>query len=605
MKKLFYSLLLIIFCMHSIDAIDKVYAIRKNHAASIWIQDSTIFTSTKFSQTNWSAAAPLYTSPDARDASIAVDDYGNCIAVWQASNAIYTAHLPAQGSWSQAIELAQAASHPRIAMNGSGQAVLVWTKQPCFLSSPSIQASCSIRGECWSKPETISSSAAVEPQVAIDPLGTIFAIWHTKNLCSTEGSYASFGGPWHEKIVLSPSHTKNCRIALHSDGKAVATWERTDSQTIQKATFPNMQLSLEPATSPAITRIVPNFGSTAGGNIVVITGSSFTGATNVSFGGTSTSFTVDSDLQISAVAPAGAAGSVHITVSTPSGTSSLTAYDQYTYEAAPAVLSLTPNFGSLSGGNQVTLTGENLVGVNAVSFGGAYAPGFTINSITQATVQVPPNSAGAVPVSLSSPHGTFLHSGTNNQYIYQTCPHISHLSTSYGPSSGGNQVIIYGCDFLGATNVSFGSQSASFTVDSNTQITAIAPAEKTSRSFSKEHVHVRVTTNEGTTNEHHYAYLSSFVHEPRKFHGTIHKHHGDHGNKYKLKMKWKHPHRDENVSAYAIYKDGKVEHTVSKHKRTLHTHVRSSHHLHKRYAISAVSPLGNESKKKKLHVKKT
>lgn len=64
-----------------------------------------------------------------------------------------------------------------------------------------------------------------------------------------------------------------------------------------------------------ITAVVPTFGGTAGGTSVVLTGSGFTDATSVMFGDTpATSFTVDTDGQVTAVSPAHVAGTVTVVV---------------------------------------------------------------------------------------------------------------------------------------------------------------------------------------------------------------------------------------------------------------------------------------------------
>ncbi|WP_161495018.1 autotransporter domain-containing protein [Caulobacter sp. BP25] len=103
------------------------------------------------------------------------------------------------------------------------------------------------------------------------------------------------------------------------------------------------------ATPPTVTGISPTSGTTAGGTSVVITGTNFTGATAVSFGATAASgFTVNSATQITATSPAGAAGVVDVTVTTPSGTSGTGAADQFTYVAAPATPTITASPPSLS-----------------------------------------------------------------------------------------------------------------------------------------------------------------------------------------------------------------------------------------------------------------
>ena len=91
--------------------------------------------------------------------------------------------------------------------------------------------------------------------------------------------------------------------------------------------------------APAVTGISPARGTTGGGTSVVITGSGFTGATSVSFDGTSTQRpTVDSDAKITVTSPPWTgtvdktgARTVDITVTTPVGTSAATAADQFTY----------------------------------------------------------------------------------------------------------------------------------------------------------------------------------------------------------------------------------------------------------------------------------
>ncbi len=76
-----------------------------------------------------------------------------------------------------------------------------------------------------------------------------------------------------------------------------------------------------PAPVPTVTGISPDIGPTTGGTSVTITGTNFTGATGVSFGGTSAaSYIVDSATQITATTPAHAAGAVNVTVTTAGGT---------------------------------------------------------------------------------------------------------------------------------------------------------------------------------------------------------------------------------------------------------------------------------------------
>jgi IPT/TIG domain len=83
--------------------------------------------------------------------------------------------------------------------------------------------------------------------------------------------------------------------------------------------------------APAVLGISPSSGPSAGGTTVTITGTSFAGASSVAFGTTpAVSFSVVSSTTITAVSPPGA-GTVDVIVTTPSGTSTLSPADQFTY----------------------------------------------------------------------------------------------------------------------------------------------------------------------------------------------------------------------------------------------------------------------------------
>jgi hypothetical protein len=62
------------------------------------------------------------------------------------------------------------------------------------------------------------------------------------------------------------------------------------------------------------------------------------------------------------------------------------------------------------------------------------------------------------------------------QFPSGTRPWIASIVPNSGPSTGGTTVVITGRNFTGATAVRFGANpAASFTVDSDTQITAVSP----------------------------------------------------------------------------------------------------------------------------------
>ncbi|MDH7974987.1 IPT/TIG domain-containing protein [Sphingomonas sp. AR_OL41] len=92
------------------------------------------------------------------------------------------------------------------------------------------------------------------------------------------------------------------------------------------------------AAAVTVTGLSKTSGPATGGTFLTISGTGFTGATAVKFGATSgTGITVVSATQITVTAPAGRAGTVDITVTTPGGTSVTSASDQFTYVAVPVL----------------------------------------------------------------------------------------------------------------------------------------------------------------------------------------------------------------------------------------------------------------------------
>jgi hypothetical protein len=86
------------------------------------------------------------------------------------------------------------------------------------------------------------------------------------------------------------------------------------------------------APAPAVTAVAPGGGPIAGGTTVTVTGSGFAPGSTVAFGTTAgTVVDVLSPTSLTVVAPARAAGQVHVRVSGPSGTSAVTAPGAYTY----------------------------------------------------------------------------------------------------------------------------------------------------------------------------------------------------------------------------------------------------------------------------------
>jgi hypothetical protein len=197
---------------------------------------------------------------------------------------------------------------------------------------------------------------------------------------------------------------------------------------------------------------------------VIITGTNFTGATGVSFGGTSAaSFTVLSPTEISAIPNFGSPG--YVSVTTWGGTATLPGF--YYVVSPPVITSFSPTSGSVD--SAIYISGTNLTTVNQVSFGGTRAASFTILSPTSILAYVGTGSSGSI--SVRNDTGTASLGG----FVYVPAA-IAPTVTSFTPTSAATDstVIITGTNFTGVTSVSFGGAPAfSFTILSPTRISAV------------------------------------------------------------------------------------------------------------------------------------
>jgi hypothetical protein len=229
---------------------------------------------------------------------------------------------------------------------------------------------------------------------------------------------------------------------------------------------------------PGVNAFMPSQGPV--GTVVTIKGTSFTGATTVTFNGTSaTSFTVNSATKITATVPAGATTG-KIAVTTSSGTGSSTS--DFTVPLEPPVITgFSPPSGPV--GTSVTLTGTGFTQTTSVKFNGV-AAGYIVNSDIEIVTTVPPGATtGFICVETS---------------VGQDCTAPSRFRvtpkvTSFAPTEGavGTSVIITGTSFAGATTVTFNGTAATFTVNSDTEITATVPSGATTGKIA-------VTTPSGT-----------------------------------------------------------------------------------------------------------
>ena len=234
--------------------------------------------------------------------------------------------------------------------------------------------------------------------------------------------------------------------------------------------------SISPPASPTITSFSPSLGPP--GTNVTITGSNFKAVTNITFNGSSASFTVISPSQISAVVPAGATSGV-IGVATRVGTVASTT--SFTVQSAPSIVAFSPS--SAASGASVVITGANFTGTTAVTFGGVSAT-FAVNSSTQITATVPTGfTTGRISVTTAAGIGT-----SASNFTVTALPIISSFNPTSGPV--GTVVTINGANFNGLTSVRFNGNSSTGSFNA-VRITATVSASATTGPIT-------VTTTNGT-----------------------------------------------------------------------------------------------------------
>jgi surface antigen len=242
---------------------------------------------------------------------------------------------------------------------------------------------------------------------------------------------------------------------------------------------------------PTVTALSTPGGPVRGGTVLTVTGTRFSGATRVTFGGTAgTQLSVLSSTQLRVTTPARPAGAVYVRVTTAAGTSG--ASPTFTYDAVPTLSRVSPASGGTGGGSTVTLTGTGLARATAVRFGTTPASSITRVSATTLRVTTPAHAVGATDVRVTTPGGTTALTAST-RYTFYLPPAVSTLSVPSGPVRGGTVVTLTGTRFTGSTRVTFGDTVATFTVLSPTSIRATAPAHAAGV------VSVRVSSANGTS----------------------------------------------------------------------------------------------------------
>ncbi len=228
--------------------------------------------------------------------------------------------------------------------------------------------------------------------------------------------------------------------------------------------------------APIITGFAPNAG--AEGDIVTISGSKFTGASEVLFGDISATIESVTHNAITVIVPAKTL-SGHVKVVTPEGVGTSTDF----FEAAPFIDGINPMSGIIN--STVTIGGGNFTDAT-VKFNELEAEILT-NTDQLLRVKVPPGAETGT-ITITTGNGQVISANT-----FEVIP--SPIVDTFYPeaASAGMIVKITGTNFSGATRVRFGPASTSALVkNTDTEIEVIVPKNATTGPIG-------ITTVLGTT----------------------------------------------------------------------------------------------------------
>ena len=186
------------------------------------------------------------------------------------------------------------------------------------------------------------------------------------------------GVPCSAVTVVSATQI-TCTTPVNTAGAVDVTVINPDSQS---STLASSYVYQAP---PNVTSISPTAGSIAGGTILTLTGTGFLAGATVNMEGTGcNSVTVVSSTTMTCTTSAHAAGTLNVTVTNTDGQFS-TLSSAYTYQPGPAVTSVSPAGGILTGGTLITVTGSGFGPSAAVTLDGLTCTGVVVVNSTQIT----------------------------------------------------------------------------------------------------------------------------------------------------------------------------------------------------------------------------
>ncbi len=276
----------------------------------------------------------------------------------------------------------------------------------------------------------------------------------------------TFGGlPCTDPTVNLAGTSLTCDIPAHAEGDVEVLVSKDDGDAEVPGTF-----FYSPA--PFVTGISPESGSIGGGDTLTIEGVNLFNST-VTVGGNACDDVAiaEDNRSLTCTVPAGTAGLVDVVVTTPSGDD--TSADPYLYENTAVVDEITPDEGSTSGGETVTINGRNLDDA-VVTIGGNECTDVDVSDDgTSLTCEAPGGVAGSADVVVTKGDGpTTVVDG----YTFVAEPAADSMGPLTGPISGGQTATIHGSNLDGAYVTIAGGECTDVIVASDgNSLTCVTP----------------------------------------------------------------------------------------------------------------------------------
>ncbi len=238
-------------------------------------------------------------------------------------------------------------------------------------------------------------SAVIQPLKAI--IGdSVLVYWNRKTGEDLAGYKIYYGGTAAGIFAKSVNVVNDtfCKISVLENIDSIGVSAFTTAATQTSADFISGTQSWytfadwDKPLNPTLVSFSPKTAKT--GDTITITGTNFTGANVVNFGGVPSSYNiVNTPSIIKAVVSTGASGNVF--VQTPVGGVTLSGF---TYLAVPNIISFSPN--SIGVGKTVFIRGTNFTTASFVSFGGLPAAGFIITGDTLISATLGSGNSGDI-----------------------------------------------------------------------------------------------------------------------------------------------------------------------------------------------------------------